>query len=82
MSCVALEYYPTDEYKSDSDFWFFREQNAKPFIESKRAAQMFSTEKELQILKWHDFQYYGIQGQIHNSNGGKAVDTFKSRSIG
>ena len=46
MSCVTLEYYPTDEYKSDSDFWFFRGQNVKPFIEGKRAAQMFSTEKE------------------------------------
>ena len=56
-SCVALEHYPTDEYKSDNDFLFYNEQNVKPFIEGKRAAQMFSTEKELKILNSKMIEY-------------------------
>ena len=68
MSCVTLEYYPTDEYKSDSDFWFYREQNVKPFIEGKRAAQMFSTEIELKILNSKKIAY----GMILNVTQSKA----------
>ena len=67
MSCVTLEYYPTDEYKSDSDFRLFWEQNSKPFIESK-SFQMFSTEKELKILISKMVEY----GMILNVTKSKA----------
>ena len=68
ISCVTLECYPTDEYKSNSGYWFFREQNSKPFIESKRAVQMFSTEKELKILNSKTIEY----GMILNVKQSKA----------
>ena len=56
----------------------FREQNSKPFIESKRAVQMFSTEKELKILNSSMIEYGMILNVTQSKANGKTIVTFLS----